>query len=314
MLSRDADSLYWLSRYVERAENIARILDVAYRLASMPASYGESNGNEWESALATAYALDQFNEVYSEATPENVIEFLVHSEANPVSIRKCFELARQNARAVRGSLTSEMWESINGAWLDMRRFRARDFSRDELPHFLSWVKEASLRVDGSAMRTMLRSDAYWFTRLGVYIERADNTARVLDVKYHVLLPRDAEVGGGIDYYQWAAILRSVSALVSYQWVYHENLKPWLVADLLILKQEMPRSLTACYAELTRRLDEISHLYGRAGPTQRLARQTYAKLANGRIEDIFQNGLHEFLQDFIADNNRLGAAITDQYLV
>jgi uncharacterized alpha-E superfamily protein len=164
------------------------------------------------------------------------------------------------------------------------------------------------------MRTMLRSDAYWFTRLGVYIERADNTARVLDVKYHVLLPREAEVGGGIDYYQWAAILRSVSALVSYQWVYHQNLKPWLVADFLILKEEMPRSLAACYGELTRRLDEISHLYGRAGPAQRQARQIHAKLANGRIEDIFQAGLHEFLRDFITDNNKLGAAIADQYLV
>jgi uncharacterized alpha-E superfamily protein len=314
LLSRDADSLYWLSRYVERAENNARILDVAYRLSAMPASYGPNDGNEWESALLTASARERFMTAYDEVTPENVIEFLVHSDANPVSIRQCFELARQNARAVRGSLTSEMWEAINGSWLEMRRFKTKDFARDQLPAFLNWVKEASVRCDGTAMRTMLRSDAYWFTRLGVYIERADNTARVLDVKYHVLLPRDAEVGGGIDYYQWAAILRSVSALVSYQWVYHQNLKPWLVADLLILKQEMPRSLAACYGELTRRLDEISHLYGRAGPSQRQARQIYAKLANGRIEDIFQNGLHEFLREFIDDNNRLGAAITDQYLV
>ena len=113
------------------------------------------------------------------------------------------------------------------------------------------MKEASLRYDGSALRTMLRNDAYWFSRLGLYIERADNTARVLDVKYHVLLPQDAAVGGGIDYYQWAAILRSVSALVSYQWVYHQNLRPWLVADLLILREEMPRSLAACYAALSR---------------------------------------------------------------
>ena len=314
MLSREAASLYWLSRYVERAENIARILDVAYRLAAMPPSYGPGDGNEWESALLTASAYDQFKAAFDEATPENVIEFLVHSDANPVSIKKCFEMARQNARAVRGSLTSEMWEAINGAWLEMRRFRPRDFQRDRLPNFLNWVKEASLRYDGSAMRTMLRSDPYWFTRLGVYIERADNTARVLDVKYHVLLPREAEVGGGIDYSQWAAILRSVSALVSYQWVYHQNLKPWLVADFLILREQMPRSLASCYAELTRRLDEISHLYGRAGPAQRQARHIHSKLSNGRIEDIFQSGLHEFLRDFIADNNKLGAAINDQYLV
>ncbi len=314
MLSRNADSLYWLSRYMERAENTARILDVAYRLSSMPASYGPGNGNEWESALATASALDLFRTVHDEATPENVIEFLVHSDANPSSIRNCMEAARQNARAVRGSMTSEMWEAINGAWLVMRRFKTRDFQRANLPNFLNWAKEASLRFDGSAMRTMLRSDAYWFTRLGIHIERADNTARVLDVKYHVLLPREAEIGGGLDYYQWAAILRSVSALVSYQWVYQQNLKPWLIAEFLILRSEMPRSLAASYRDLTRRLDEISNMYGHDGPAQRQSRHIHTKLANGRIEDIFQSGLHEFLRDFIADNNKLGAMIADQYLV
>ena len=176
------------------------------------------------------------------------------------------------------------------------------------------MKEASLRYDGSAMRTMLRNDAYWFSRLGLYIERADNTARVLDVKYHVLLPQDAEVGGGIDYYQWAAILRSVSALVSYQWVYHQNLRPWLVADLLILRQEMPRSLAACYAALSRHLDDIAHRYGTIGRSRSAqARATHARLTNRNIDDIFQHGLHEFLQDFLAENNRLGQSITNQYL-
>jgi uncharacterized alpha-E superfamily protein len=313
MLSRDADSLYWLARYVERAENTARVLDVASRLASMPVSYAAGHGNEWESALLTASALDLFRETYGEVTPERVIEFLAVSDANPSSIRRCLETARQNARAVRGSLTSEMWDAINGAWLDMRRFKTRDFRLEALPTFLNWVKEASLRFDGSAMRTMLRDDAHWFSRLGVYIERADNTARVLDVKYHVLLPREAHVGGAIDYYQWAAILRSVSALVSYQWVYHQNLKPWLVADFLILRGEMPRSLAACYAALSNHLDDLSRAYGTAGPSQKLARQVHARLEQGKIEDIFQGGLHEFLQDFLADNNRLGAAIAEQYL-
>jgi uncharacterized alpha-E superfamily protein len=313
VLSRDADSLFWLSRYVERAENTARVLDVAYRMASMPISYNEVETNEWESALITAGCIDQFRTVHGEAAPENVIEFLAFSEANPSSIQNCLDTARQNARSVRSALTSEMWEAINSAWLDLRRYKARKIKVEDLPRFLNLVKEASLRYDGSAMRTMLRNDAYWFSRLGLYLERADNTARVLDVKYHVLLPQDAAVGGGIDYYQWAAILRSVSALVSYQWVYHQNLRPWLVADLLILREEMPRSLSACYAALSRHLDDISHRYGTSGVAQRQARATHARLTNRNIEDIFQHGLHEFLQDFLAENNRLGHAITNQYL-
>nr|WP_255616540.1 alpha-E domain-containing protein [Microvirga puerhi] len=312
-MSRDADSLYWLSRYVERAENTARILDVAYRMASMPIGYNGASGNEWESAIVTAGCQDQFQNAYSDATPEQVIEFLAFSEANPSSIQRCLDTARQNARSVRSALTSEMWEAINSAWLDLRPFKNRKINVEDLPRFLNLVKEASLRYDGSALRTMLRNDAYWFSRLGVYIERADNTARVLDVKYHVLLPRDAEVGGGIDYYQWAAILRSVSALVSYQWVYHQNLKPWLVADLLILREEMPRSLAACYASLSRHLDDIAQRYGTSGVAQRSARASHARLANQTITDIFQNGLHEFLQDFIAENNRLSVAISNQYL-
>jgi uncharacterized alpha-E superfamily protein len=313
VLSRDADSLYWLSRYVERAENTARILDVAYRMASMPISYNGVNSNEWESALISAGGMEQFRAVHGEVTPENVIEFLAFSDANGSSIQNCFETARQNARSVRSALTSEMWEAINSAWLDLRRFKARRIRVEDLPRFLNLVKEASLRYDGSAMRTMLRNDAYWFSRLGLYIERADNTARVLDVKYHVLLPQDAEVGGGIDYYQWAAILRSVSALVSYQWVYHQSLRPWLVADLLILREEMPRSLAACYGALSRHLGDIAHRYGTSGPAQRQARSAHARLVNRTIQDIFQQGLHEFLEDFIAENNRLGLAITNQYL-
>ncbi|HZH09395.1 MAG TPA: alpha-E domain-containing protein [Microvirga sp.] len=313
MLSRDADSLYWLSRYVERAENTARILDVAYRMASMPISYNDVETNEWESALTTACGIDQFRALYGDVTPEKVIEFLAFSEENSSSIQSCFNTARQNARSVRSALTSEMWEAINSAWLDLGRYRSKKISVEELPRFLNLVKEASLRYDGSAMRTMLRNDAYWFSRLGLYIERADNTARVLDVKYHVLLPQDAEVGGGIDYYQWAAILRSVSALVSYQWVYHQSLRPWLVADLLILREEMPRSLAACYAALSRHLDDIAHRYGLSGNAQRQARSIHARLTNRSIDDIFQHGLHEFLQEFIAENNQLSFAITQQYL-
>ena len=312
MLSRTADNLYWLARYVERAEYLARILEATQRLTALPLAYvGESN--EWESAVATAGCAGAFYAVFPEANEENVTDFLAFSMDNPSSIRSCFEAARTNARAVRTALTMEMWDAINGTWLELKRYGNGPTSREELSRFLRWVQESSLLFDGSAYRTMLRNDAYSFTRLGVFMERADNTARILDVKYHMLLPAHEQVGGPLDYFQWAAILRSVSALTSYHWVYRESLKPWLVADLLILKEEMPRSLASCYENIVTHLDKVASAYGRQGPSQRLARGIRTRLQNSRMEEIFQQGLHEFIQSFIADNNRIGATISQQYL-
>ncbi|HWE79783.1 MAG TPA: alpha-E domain-containing protein [Pseudolabrys sp.] len=313
MLSRTADNLYWLSRYVERAEYLARILDATHRLQALPLAY-VGTSNEWESAVLTAGCATAFYKHYDEANEENVTDFLAFSNANSSSIRSCFEQARHNARAVRTALTMEMWDAINGTWLELQRFGNRLASREEFSRFLRWVQESSLRFDGSAYRTMLRSDAYWFSRLGVYAERADNTARILDVKYHLLLPENERVGGPLDYFQWAAILRSVSALTAYHWVYRESLKPWFVADLLILKAEMPRSLAACYQEIVRDLEEIAGTYGRQGPAQRQARGIRTRLQNSRMDGIFQRGLHEFIGEFIGENNRLGALVTEQFLI
>src|SRR5262249_15761165 len=189
-------------------------------------------------------------------------------------------------------------------WLELKRFSNQPTSRDELARFLRWVQGSSLRFDGSAYRTMLRNDAYWFSRRGVHIERADNTARILDVKYHLLLPALEQVGGPLAYFQWSAILRSVSALTAYHWVYRESVKPWLVADLLILNDQMPRSLASCYENLVQNLDRIANAYGRQGPAQRQARAVRARLENSRVAEIFQNGLHEFIDGFVEDNNRL----------
>lgn len=313
MLSRTADNLYWVSRYVERAEFLARILDATARLSTLPAAYGGA-GNEWKSTLLTAGAAEGFAASYGETTERNVMEFLAFSPDNPSSIRNCFELARSNARAVRTALTGEMWEAINGAYLELRRYEPRTMSREEYARFLEWVKSVSLAFDGSAYRTMLRNDAYWFSRLGVYLERADNTARILDVKYHVLLPESERVGGSLDYFQWSTILREVSALTAYHWVYRQSLKPWLVADLLILNRQMPRSLAASYENVVRFLDEVGRAYERQGPAQRLSRKILGRLENTRIEDVFAMGLHEFISGFIVDNNKLGNAITEQYLV
>jgi uncharacterized alpha-E superfamily protein len=208
-----------------------------------------------------------------------------------------------------------MWDTINGAWIELQQtWSGLIKNREALMGFLRFVQETSLRFDGSAYRTMLRNDAYWFTRLGVYLERADNTARILDVKYHLLLPADEPVGGSLDYFQWAAILRTVSALTAYHWVYRENLKPWLVADLLILNPQMPRSLASCYENLVHFFDNIAQAYGRQGPAQRKARAIRTRLQNSRMGEIFQTGLHEFIGGFIADNNALGAAVAEQYLM
>ncbi|MGQ3672488.1 alpha-E domain-containing protein [Xanthobacter sp. TB0136] len=315
MLSRTADNLYWLARYVERADCLARILDVAQRLAYTPVSQGGS-ANEWGSAVLTAGCADLFIKRHGpleDASEENVVSFLAFAPENPASIRNCFELARTNARSVRTALTSEMWDVINSAWIELHHFPNRAMTREELSRFLAFVKETSLHFDGATFRTMLRNDGYWFARSGVQIERADNTARILDVKYHVLLPEKERVGGPLDYFQWSSILRSVSAHTAFHWVYRDSVKPWLVADLLILNRQMPRSLASCYDSLTRHLDEIAGAYGRQGPSQRYARSILARLSNCEIEDVFQNGLHEFITDFIGDNNKVGHAITEQYL-
>ncbi|HEV2626649.1 MAG TPA: alpha-E domain-containing protein [Xanthobacteraceae bacterium] len=313
MLSRTADNLYWLARYVERAEYLARILDTTLRLITLPLSYGGAT-NEWESAVASAGCTNAFFAAHEEANEETVTNFLAFSATNPSSICNCFEIARLNARAVRTALTTEMWDTINGIWLELKYWNKGQSSREELARFLRWVMESSLRYDGSAYRTMLRNDAYCFSRIGVYLERADNIARILDVKYHLLLPPVEKIGGPLDYFQWASILRSVSALTAYHWVYRQNVKPWLVAELLMLKDEMPRSLANCYENLVENLDHIATAYGRQGPAQRQARAMRARLTNSRIEEIFQGGLHEFLGSFIEDNNRLGSAVAGQYLM
>ncbi len=312
MLSRTAASLFWFARYIERADNTARILETANRLSAMPLSYsGESN--EWVSAVAATGNLQAFEETCDEATAETVLEFLAFSTDNESSIKMCLDRARTNARAVRTALTAVMWEAINTAWLDLRRIDGRNLGRSGRDDFLSRVKEAALRLDGSAYRTMLRHESYFFFRLGVMLERADSTARILDVKYHLLLPENAKIGGGIDYFQWSSILRIVGANTAYNWVYHQSLKPWLIADLLVLRKELPRSLAACYDVIRETLDELASSIGRQGPAQRLARSIRTRLANANIDDVFRNGLHEFLTDFVAENARLGQAIAEQYL-
>jgi len=324
MLARTADSLFWVSRYMERADFLARIIQATQRLAGLPTAYintgapGRGQGTEWDSALEASGAAEGFHKTGGVVNETNVVEYLAFSIDNPSSIRNCIAAARANARSIRVALTTEMWEEINSAWFELIRFeqvRARDQSltREDLTRFLDFVKKVSLDFDGCAYRTMLRNDAYWFSRIGVYLERADNTARILDVKYNVLLPETEVVGGSLDYFQWTAILRAVSALTAYHWVYRQSIKPWLVADLLILKPDMPRSLIACYDNLVYFLDHIGRAYGRQGLAQRQAREMYERLQKATTREIFQSGLHEFITAFVEENHRLGETIGVQYL-
>jgi uncharacterized alpha-E superfamily protein len=318
MLSRTADNLYWLSRYMERADFLARIIEAAQRLATLPTAYG-GTGTEWESTLNAAGALDGYREHIGEVNEADAIFYLAFDRQNPSSICNCIENARTNARSVRTALTIEMWQAINTAWLEIKKFEMSLGKRDltdrlELSRFLEFVRKASLDFDGSAHRTMLRNDAHWFSRLGLYVERADTTARILDVKYNVLLPDTEAVGGSLDYFQWTAILRAVSALTAYNWVYKDAIKPWLIADLLILRPEMPRSLRSCYDDIVRLLDNIGRAYGKEGKSQMMARAILENLVTGDLKHVFGMGLHEFLTEFIENNDSLGAAIGAQYLI
>ena len=179
--------------------------------------------------------------------------------------------------------------------------------------FFDWLKHRSHLSRGVAVGTMSISESLYFMRIGTFLERADNTARLLDVKYHLLLPPGETVGGSLDYFQWTTLLRTVSALTAYRWVYRESVKPWLVADLLVFNRAMPRSLIACLEDAVWLLDQLAASRGRRGPANRIATASLRRLSSTSIETLFQNGLHEFLLDFITDNNRLGDAIAEQYL-
>jgi uncharacterized alpha-E superfamily protein len=309
MLSRTADSLYWTGRYIERADFLARILEATIRLAAIPTRGDGDAETVWASALASAGAPKALGR---SPTEKSVREYLAFAPDNASSITACITRARTNARSVRTALTVELWEAINGAWNGLAE-QGQPTRRDDFGHFLEWVKTVTLSVEGAASRTMLRNDGYYFLRLGAAIERADNTARLLDVKYHLLLPEGERVGGQLDYFQWTTLLREVSALTAYRWVYRDSVKPWLVADLLVLNRQMPRSLASCQTSIVRYLERLANDYGRRGPAQRLAAERMRAFETSRIETIFQSGLHEYIQNFLAENGRLGQAITEQYL-
>jgi uncharacterized alpha-E superfamily protein len=294
---------------MERAENMARLLEVGYRLILLPHESGDA---EWRSTLRSAGCEAGYLARHDGFDTARVVDYLLLDRDNPSSVYSCLATARRNARAQRTAVTSEMWESLNGAWIEFPTQAAQRLRDNELPALFDWIRERSALFRGALLNTILRNDTFWFAQLGTFLERADNTARILDVKYYVLLPENELVGGGIDSAQWAAILRSVSAHRSFRWVYRDTFKPWHIADFLMLNPQMPRSLRSCYAEIAAALAGLAGHYGAEPPSRALAEATLARLSGADMTRILQSGLHEFLRGFIADNNRLGREIAHDY--
>jgi len=318
MLSRTADHLFWMSRYTERAENTARMLDVNYQTSLLPQStevaqagwQGLLSISELKPAYAAKYDGDNIN-------PLDVMDFMVRDEKNPSSIISCLQNARENARAVRGSLTTEVWETQNQTYLEvirMLRGKSAEFKRDPA-QFFEWVKFRSHLSRGVTLGTMLQDESFHFLRMGTFLERADNTARLVDVKFHAV---ETALGGvnekeqEFDFYHWSAILRSVSGFEVYRKVYRDVIKPELVAELLILRPDMPRSLLGCLNEVMSNLAMVTS--DPQSETLRRAGKLRADLQFSRIDEILATGLHAFLTQFLDRVNEIGANISREFLV
>ncbi len=311
MLGRTAQNLFWLSRYIERAENMARMFEVGYRMSLTSRREGGAS-EHLVSMMQAAEADEGFHKKHKQADVQSVAHYMLFDEENFSSVKSCLLSARTNARSVRTALTTDMWESINSAWLEFGEIRPRDISGAKLQELLGWIKQVSHRYRGALLSTFLRDAGYAFSQIGNFVERADNTARILDMKYYVLLPRATLVGGDVDIQQWTMILRAASAHRSYRHVYHDRYKAWNIADYLILRPEMPRSLIFCVEWINRTIDMLEDIYGARTAGHDAAAEVTALLEGNSVDRIFDYGLHEFLTEFIARNNRMTDALAESY--
>ena len=308
MLSRTASSLYWLGRYVERTDFIARLVEATVRLDVLsPRPAGEA---AWASALAVTETDQAFAKTGKDISQSSVARFLTVDTSHPGSIVRALDMARNNARAVRTALTKEAWTAINGAWLIFDNRSSPGGAMATLN--LVEAGKAETRGFEGAVHRMLRNQTTWFIRLGQAIERADNTARLLDVKYHILLPKGESVGGVVDRDQWTTILQTVSAVTAYRWLYSEGLKPANVIDLLIARSELPRSLAASVEEAVEILNLLAKRTGLHGEADRMARTRQQRLARTKSGEVIARGLHQYLQGFIAENDNLHMAVGRQF--
>lgn len=315
MLSRTADHLFWMARYTERAENTARMLDVNYQTSMLPQSAAVAQAG-WEGIVSISELEKSYTTWHNSVNAQNVMQFMVKNELNPSSIMSCISQARENARAVRGTLTTEVWETINQTWLELKRMLSDGEFEHDPGKFFEWVKFRSHLSRGVTVGTMLMDESLHFIRLGTFLERADNTARLLDVKFHALQSdfygaanaKDQE----LDFYHWSAILRSVSGFEIYRKVYRNVITPERVAELLILRGDMPRSLRASMNAVVENLLLVAN--AQSDETQRSAGKLRADLQFGRIDEILATGLHAYLTQFLDRINALGARISRDFLV
>ncbi|ALX86545.1 hypothetical protein APT56_27050 [Achromobacter denitrificans] len=326
MLSRTADNLFWMCRYTERAENTARMLDVNLQMSLLPQDAQTREGS-WNAVLRISELQRLYHAKHAAVSPQDVLQYMVRDAENPSSIYSCMRAARENARAVRGSLTTEVWETYNTTWLELLKHLHTGLLERNPGEFFEWVKFRSHLARGVTIGTMLEDEALYFLRIGMHLERADNTARMLDVKFHERdgdgngTPQQQQDGRGeghasgalqSEFYRWSALLSSVSGLEIYRKVYRDVITPDRVAELLILHPDMPRSLLAAMRAVSEDLARVSNQ--RSTETQRRAGMLCAELQFGRVEDILRSGLHQYLEHFLDRINDLGNRISQDFLV
>jgi uncharacterized alpha-E superfamily protein len=310
MLSRTADHLYWMSRYIERAESLARLVDAHYRMSLLPHS-SEALAQSLSSTMSALQMEEAYKKGHEAIEPRAVFEFISLDRDFGGSIISCLRAARENARAVRGSLTSELWETLNSTWLEARALAPRGSARPDIGAFVEWVKERSHLTRGVTIGTMMRDEAFHFTRIGTFLERADSTARILTAHQGDLVP-GADAGVVPDPYEWSVLLRALSAFEVYRRVYRDVITPFKVAQLLILRDDMPRSLLRCCKEVYHNLQAVANEH--SAETERRAGEMHAKLHFTRMEEIAAGDLPRFLEQFLGRLHDLGDRIASDFLL
>lgn len=310
MLGRSASGVLWMFRYLERAENTARLLEAGFRMALTRTSGTASD--EWRSVLVTLGQEAEFNQRNKEFTCALVTNFVLRDRENSGSVLWMIENARTNARMVRTAITREVWEATNDAWMVLSEVLAKPVREGNLGEVLSLIRRQAMLVRGAMEGTMLRNEIFNFARIGTYLEAADNTARILDVKYHVLLPSVAWVGSHLDHAQWEMLLRSVAGERAFRWLNSGTLNRRGIAEFLILDKRFPRSMAYSYAKIASNMNGLAREYGEEAPAHTLLNEAISGLSDTGIAAIFEHGLHEFLIKFIARNDNLARAIAADY--